>query len=739
MANKEIFNFNLRPGKERINDFVNKKIEIKVSIITPYYNSKDFFDETFNSVINQSFPYFEWIIVDDGSTEEDTIEYLDNLAKKDRRIRVYHKKNEGPALARDFGIEKAISDYIYMVDSDDLLDPTIVETLYFSMITNPDYSMAYTNLASFSDIDEKFNYLDNKEFSFKNQLKKNFIYGNIMLKKDKVKASGGYSLAERGVHEDWHLWQRMIRDGNNILHLDFYGFWYRRQEGILNSIISDKKKNKYANYVINSISKEIKKSIKYINFPSGNNYYFNEQPVPYNGNLTIIDKYKKTKTILLVLPWLTTGGADRFYIDVIKRLKKENYNVVVVTTEICNYQLRQEVTYDCDYYDLTTFLNPQDWAYFIDYIIKVKCVDMIFFSNSYYGYYVLPWLRYQHPEVVMVDYIHAAAREWRNGGYGRDSSAVSYFLDNTFTCTNFLKNELINDYKSLCNIDCAYIGVDTDKFDGKNITYDKTLFETYKGRPTLLFLCRLAPEKRPIFALNVIKELKKEIPDILLYVVGDGLMMDKMVKYVDDNNLKYNVHFWGEVSYEETKKFYVESDILLITSFIEGLTLTAYEAESIGTPVISSDVGGQKELINDSNGKIIPLMQDPNKDYENYNYSEEELKKYCDATIHILNNIESYKKNCRSSVVNHFDSKELMEDFIKKLKKLMSKKSNVKNIDPNVNFYEAYLVQYLEYRKFTGPNVKPKNKQGLKQKLSNLWRFRTYRFMVRVYRRLFRR
>ena len=88
------------PGKELKNygRLVNKEKTI-ISIITPFYNSGGTIEETANSILNQTYPFFEWIIVDDGSKDKKSLKKLDEIAKKDKRIKVLHKENEGPSIS----------------------------------------------------------------------------------------------------------------------------------------------------------------------------------------------------------------------------------------------------------------------------------------------------------------------------------------------------------------------------------------------------------------------------------------------------------------------------------------------------------------------------------------------------------------------------------------------------------------------------------------------------------------
>ena len=87
------------------------------SVIIPLYNKEDYIKNTLKSVFNQSFQDFEVIIVDDGSTDK-SLQIVKQFI--DDRLKVYIQKNQGVSVARNFGIEKAKSEYIALLDADDL-------------------------------------------------------------------------------------------------------------------------------------------------------------------------------------------------------------------------------------------------------------------------------------------------------------------------------------------------------------------------------------------------------------------------------------------------------------------------------------------------------------------------------------------------------------------------------------------------------------------------------------------
>jgi glycosyltransferase involved in cell wall biosynthesis len=97
------------------------------SIVIPVYNKEKFVAKTIESVLRQTFADYEIIIINDGSTDQSEAEIL---AFKDNRIQYFSKKNEGVAMARNFGIEKATADYICYLDADDFWFPNFLETMH---------------------------------------------------------------------------------------------------------------------------------------------------------------------------------------------------------------------------------------------------------------------------------------------------------------------------------------------------------------------------------------------------------------------------------------------------------------------------------------------------------------------------------------------------------------------------------------------------------------------------------
>ena len=101
-----------------------------VSVIVPIYNTRPFLEECVVSILNQKFDQpFELILVDDGATDG-CGELCDRFAAQDKRVRVIHQENQGLSAARNAGIDAAQGRYYAFVDSDDILRPGYLQTLF---------------------------------------------------------------------------------------------------------------------------------------------------------------------------------------------------------------------------------------------------------------------------------------------------------------------------------------------------------------------------------------------------------------------------------------------------------------------------------------------------------------------------------------------------------------------------------------------------------------------------------
>lgn len=649
-----------------------------ISIITASYNASEDVLLTKNSVLSQTFPYYEWIIVDDGSTNESSKRILKELANEDVRIKIYEKENGGPAQARDFAAEKSSNSvkYLFFLDSDDLIEPTTLEILYWTLETHKEASFAYSSLINFGEEE----YVSEPYLSIASELKNNNIYIASMVKKEDFFEVGGFGIKEKNMYEDWGLWLKLLGAKKIPIKVSTPLFWYRKN--LTGEFSRAKENHTKAMEYINSLVQNVDLNQKVIQFPS-----IGEVSPAIEETLDFIVPYfeKNEKIpILFIIPWMQMGGADIFNLNLISLLDKNVYDPIIVTTRVAENEIRNKFTKIINkIYELPSFLERKDFYKFIIYIIKARNVQIIFDSNSAEGYGMFPAIKEHYKNIKIIDYIHAVELEDGKGGFGKYSQIFDKYIDYTYTCNNFTKNQLQNNFNKI-NIKTLYIGTDPYVFDPSrfdknklkrkyNIPYDKKVIS---------FIGRLSGEKRPLFFVKLAKVMIKENENLLFILAGDGPLYFSVKTYIEKHHLNKNILLLG---WKPSEEIYAISDITVNCSLLEGLALTAYESLSMKVPVISANVGGQAELIDETVGAVI---------YKNDDCKEtEEIDLYKSSILKVLENYNEISSNCRKKIINGYSFNILVNNFQNEIKNLLNNKVKSSRINFGEKIYELILNQ----------------------------------------------
>ena len=258
----------------------NLKSQPLVSIVVPVYNTADYLDEMLESVTGQTYENLEIICVNDGS-KDDSLEVLTKWAKDDARIKVIDKANSGASDTRNTGIKNATGDYICFVDSDDFVEPTLVEdTLTCALEHNVD-AVVY-NIDLFDEETRKFTphktAVDKEVIpvgtAFKACEIDNFYKHLIGFTVNKLYRRSllidiDLKFVKMGAHEDMPFTYVALSAANSIYYLNKTLYHYRRaREGSL----SDTTSNKYE-YMINAIG-VMKKQLEDANLMEDNKRNF---------------------------------------------------------------------------------------------------------------------------------------------------------------------------------------------------------------------------------------------------------------------------------------------------------------------------------------------------------------------------------------------------------------------------------------------------------------------------------
>lgn len=660
------FNYKSQPGLALHNRGLRNDGQPLVSIITPYYNGGNYFEQTFNCVMNQTFPWFEWIIVDDGSTNSHDLLILEQFASKDSRIQVYHKENGGIASARNMGIQKASTDLILPLDCDDLLEPTFIEVCWWMLQKNPDAAWSYTDSVGFSGQE----YLWQHRFDPIGEKKENLLTATAIIRKSWLQKAGCYEEGHKHYNEDWVLWLKIVAQGghpaqatNELL------FWYRRSEtGVLATVKTDPDIAKRNAKLLEEAANQVKNPTTPVIYPCSFQFAY-DTPVCSGWNQPIFaPSQTKRLHVAFLLPWTVMGGADKFVLDLVSGLDKDRFDVGILTTLTSQNDWCQRFRAVCDdVFNLPNFMAVTDYAEFISYYIKSRQLDVLVVSNTYIGIYLVPWLRQNFPDLAIVDYVHMEEWYWRQGGHARTSGVMGGVLDRTYVCNSATRQVMIDHFgRTPESVVTVHIGVDEKVFDRTKVQPGQLYQETgiEPGRPVVLFICRLHPQKRPYLMLEIADSLRHSVPDVAFVVVGDGELEDGMKARTQKLGLENTVYYLG--AKKEVRPYYRDAKVTLVCSLKEGLSLTAYESCAMGVPIVSSDVGGQKDLVDNTVGALIPCLQDEASSINDQQYSKEEIESYVKPLVEILTCPGIWlrmSKNARQKIEDCFTTQQMVHFF----------------------------------------------------------------------------
>lgn len=187
-----------------------------ITVLMSVYNGERWLGESIGSILNQSFVDFEFIIVNDGSSDS-SLEIIQNYAAKDTRIIVIDKSNTGLADSLNVGIWQSRGEWIARIDADDLAEPARLERQIQKAQSSPNLVLIGTGLRIINDTATDgaiYRYPGNHETLVRNlqTAKRFFAHSSAMYRSKTVKNLGGYRTRIKRA-QDWDLWLRISELG----------------------------------------------------------------------------------------------------------------------------------------------------------------------------------------------------------------------------------------------------------------------------------------------------------------------------------------------------------------------------------------------------------------------------------------------------------------------------------------------------------------------------------------------
>ena len=179
-----------------------------VSVIMPCFNQGNYLPEALESIIGQTYPNWECIIIDDGSTDHSE-KVAKEYCQKDSRIRYIYQENAGVIAARNHAISESLGEYILPLDADDAVSCHYLEKAVHILTTNPSCKIVYGKGWLTGEKNEPFIL---PPFSIEGLLRDNCIFNSSVFRR-----------------QDWNLWLSLLEKGGNAHQLDEVVYYYRIQ------------------------------------------------------------------------------------------------------------------------------------------------------------------------------------------------------------------------------------------------------------------------------------------------------------------------------------------------------------------------------------------------------------------------------------------------------------------------------------------------------------------------------
>jgi glycosyltransferase involved in cell wall biosynthesis len=217
-----------------------------VSIIVTCYNQEAYLAECLDSVLNQTFPNWECVIINDGSTDRSEI-IAKEYVSKDNRFHYIFQKNQGVVAARNNAIESSKGKYILPLDGDDIIAKDYLELAIPILEKDDDVQLVYCDVEYFG---AKCGRMGIWEVTLRNILSGGCCVNSSVFRRKTFDEVGGYKECMRYGLEDWEFFVSLVEKGGKFHKINKSLFFYRISPTSRNNTIDDTKDEILRNQVV---------------------------------------------------------------------------------------------------------------------------------------------------------------------------------------------------------------------------------------------------------------------------------------------------------------------------------------------------------------------------------------------------------------------------------------------------------------------------------------------------------
>lgn len=656
---------------------MNDNLDTQITVLMPVYNASLFLREAIESILNQTYRNFEFIIINDGST--DISESIIQGYQDPRIVYIKNNTNKGLIYSLNKGISLAKGIYIARMDADDISSLDRFEKQISFLKNNPDIDVLATKIVLINQDNqevgiwpEEYGIVTKEEIINTLPIINCIAHPTVMIRRSVFEYTQYNNYYKN--NEDWGLWLDVLSFKKSIAKLPEILLQYRIHDssttvstnklGVNKKIVSFKYqyvkykifKSKFRNTDKKVLKSLIKDFMKYaleslsprvysiiLSLMKLNKTNFIKQ---YFAAKKIFKSTQHTVPVVYFFPSFHTGGADRVHASILEAVNQKN-SLTIITSKSDNdafYKHFSQYSTVIEVYDLIKLEFGKRWLYKKLNDICSKNTSVNFFGcNSEFFYEVIPHLPSQ---TNCFDLIHAFVHKYESGPEKWSLPCVSR-LKNRIVINQKTKSDFIELYKKH-HISDGFIS---------NIVTVPNFVESQNQLPQkgtnvfkIGFVGRGSEEKRVDLIAKLANKMSNINSTIQFHFVGD-------VKWAIPLDLQKSCIFHGVVSDEQQlQKLYKEFHVILIASSREGFPMVIMEGMMNGAVPVSTNVGGISEhVIPNENGYLVNSI------------SELDIMNEFEEKLNYLNNnraeLQRLSSNAHQYALTHFSKERFFKSY----------------------------------------------------------------------------
>jgi glycosyltransferase involved in cell wall biosynthesis len=474
-----------------------------------------------------------------------------------------------------------------------MIKPTYLEKALFLLETQ-DYDVVSTSIRCFGDRSEIYHL---ERFPvLADMLQGNHVSTCAVFRKDLWARTEGYQdngIGADYIYEDWRLWVRFAALGArfaNIVEEPLFLYRIHSSHSLSNQNQGVPSMDRQREAVIDLnrdvIDDEALRS-------SEENRRIKIRMEDGFINLKAGQACPDQPTILLAMPFLIVGGAERLISEVAVYLRARGFRLVLVTTEYV-YPIYGDSTAwleraTAEIYHLPRFLEPGRWQEFIRYILETRDVSLLWIIGSRVFYELLPGIKEDHPDLKVIDLL------FNTIGHTANNRKYARYIDRILVENREVEDWLLAAGELPGRVVQLPSGVDLEAYRPQPkspcILADLGIGESsfiagYSGR--------LSEEKDPEAFLRIARSCKGDSRLVFL-MTGAGPLAEQIGQRIGKMDLDGRLRFLGQV--EDIRSYMASYDVLILPSRFDGRPVAVLESLALGVPVIASRVGALPDLI----------------------------------------------------------------------------------------------------------------------------------------------